>query len=289
MSDSVELLTLEQILPLFPPRDPLANKGSYGRALLLCGSYGMAGAAAIAAEGCVKSGVGLCEVLCPESIYPILAPVVREAVYTPVHAYDPDIVCDALRRADAVAMGCGLGATAQTAGLLQQVLEQCNVPLVIDADGLNCLSANIEWLQQSSCPVILTPHPGEMARLCGCDIPTVQQHRISVATQLATCYHVTVVLKGHDTLIACPNGSTWVNPTGNPGMATGGSGDLLCGMIAAFLAQGTPPTDAAKAGVYLHGLAGDLCAAEYSQISTTPTGMLQVLPRIFREIENNNQ
>ena len=279
MSDSIDLITLEQILPLFPARDPLANKGSYGRALLICGSYGMAGAAAIAAEGCVKSGVGLCEVLCPESIYPMLAPIVREAVYTPVHAYDPKTIGDALSRADAVALGCGLGATAQTAGLLQQVLEQCNVPLVIDADGLNCLSANIEWLQQSSCPVILTPHPGEMARLCGCDIPTVQQHRISVATQLATCYHVTVVLKGHDTLIACPNGAIWVNPTGNPGMATGGSGDALSGILTSLLGQGLAPLEAAAAAAYVHGAAGDDCAARLGQYGMTPGDMVEALPR----------
>lgn len=276
-------LTKETVYPLFKARKTDTNKGDYGKALLIAGSYGMAGAGMLAAKGCLCAGVGLCEIACPDSIYPILATAVPEAVFFP---YTDDLtpIRNQIRQADCVLVGCGCGDSPQTDHLLCAALENAKKTLIIDADGINRLSRNIDLLKTEHAPVILTPHPGEMARLCGTSVQKVQENRLQTAKDFALLHGVTVVLKGHETVIAMPDGRCFVNHSGNAGMATGGSGDLLAGILAAFLCI-MPLDDAVCAAVFVHGLAGDFSAQRYSMTSTTPTTILKCLPFVFREIE----
>ena len=195
---------------------------------------------------------------------------------------------EALESASACVIGCGLGAAPGTAELVKTLLETARCPVVLDADGLNAVCGHLEWLREAAAkkPVIITPHPGEMARLLGVSIPQVQGDRLAVAKEFAQENGVAVVLKGAGTLIALPNGRAWMNRTGNPGMARGGSGDVLAGMVGSFAAQGMEPSAAARAAVYLHGLAGDRCAQILSQQGMLPTDMVGRLPYLFREMGN---
>lgn len=282
----MEALTKEKIFSLFPPRQADTHKGDYGKAVLVCGSYGMAGAATLAAKGSLLCGAGLTHVVCPDSIYPILATALPEPVFTPI-AEDLTPLSRAVRSASAVGIGCGLSRGILPAKMLSKTVEACKVPLVIDADGINLLAENIDLLERCRAPVILTPHAGEMARLCGISVEEVRQDRERTAAEFAKKYGVTVVLKGHRTLVATPD-KVYQNPTGNAGMATGGSGDVLCGMTVSLLAQGLKVEDAACAAVYLHGLCGDAAAKVLSQHSLTPSAMLSFLPQIFLEIERGD-
>ncbi|MBQ2675947.1 MAG: NAD(P)H-hydrate dehydratase [Clostridia bacterium] len=285
---NIELITPQSAFSVFKKRDDLANKGDFGKAMLICGCYGMAGAAVLAAKACLKSGVGLCQVVCPEEIYPIVAASVHEPVFLPFDG-NMDKVAEDINKADCVVLGCGMGNTDYTLNMLKTALKCSKVPLIIDADGINVLSQNIELLQGHTCPLVLTPHPGEMARLINTTVEYVQQNRVAVAVEFAKKHNVILVLKGHNTLIALPSGEVFVNTSGNPGMATGGSGDMLCGVMAALVAQKIALSDAVKSAVYIHGLAGDLSAAKLSQISTTPTDMIDCLPIIFSDIERSFQ
>lgn len=272
-----------------------SNKGSFGRLLCVCGSAvpgcgeagpQMAGAARFCGEAALRCGAGLVEMAVPHGIYPVVAPVLPEAVFT---VYPNTGFFDAgaaLHRASACVLGCGLSTLHPER--VGEVLRACEVPLVLDADGLNCIARQPRYMQGlDALPVtpVLTPHPGEMARLAGLTVAQVQADREGVARAFAQAHRAVVVLKGAGTVVAAPDGRTMQNPTGNPGMARGGSGDLLAGMVGAFLAQGREPFHAACASVYLHGLAGDRCAARLSQQAMLPRDMLGELPGIFREIE----
>lgn len=283
----------DEIFALFPKRQNETNKGDYGRALLLCGSYGMAGAAAIAAEACVLSGIGICEVLLPESIYSIVSSQIKEPIFTvltsdenSLNVNDHKKLLASIEKANSIVIGCGIGVTKRTNKLLNIVVNNSNVPLIIDADGINCLHLNIEMLRGANCPIILTPHPGEMARLLNCSIDFIQQNRVNVAVEFAKQNNVYLVLKGNSTVIALPDGNYFVNSSGNPGMATGGSGDMLCGILASFCSAKMSVPEAIKAAVHIHGLCGDLTAKRLSQISTSPTNMLKHLPLIFLKAES---
>lgn len=283
---------LNRVRNMLHPRDPESNKGNYGRLLCVCGSEGMAGAAVMSARAAVRCGAGIVEAALPKAIYPIVASQVCEPVFTLLELSaanellpgGEEVLRSALGRACAVLIGCGLGKSAAARRLLSIVLENSPVPIVLDADGINIVSENIDILKTVRVPLILTPHPGEMARLLKTDVSEVQKNRETVAREFAKRRGVILVLKGAGTLVAAPDGRLFRNATGNPGMAKGGSGDVLAGMIGSFAAQGIEPFEAASGAVFLHGLAGDLCARKYSMTAMLPTDLIDELPELFREI-----
>ena len=277
-------LNHEAVLSLLPDRNPWGHKGSFGKILLLCGSLGLTGAAYLAAMGALRSGAGLTFLGVPEGIYEIEAIKLNEPVVFPLPDEGGKLSSDAipeildrLSKMDAVLIGCGLGQSAGTLGVVKAVQENAKCPVVVDADGINVLSGHKDILRGRQHPTILTPHDGEFARLGG----VIGEDRMESASDLAGELGCIVLLKGHETSIT--DGKTgYRNPTGNPGMAVGGSGDVLAGIIVSLLGQGLSPLEAAACGAWLHGAAGDLCAAEIGQYGMLPTDMLQALPRLLK-------
>lgn len=274
----------QQVLQLLPDRAPDAHKGDFGRILLLCGSRGYTGAAALAAMGALRSGAGLVYLGVPESIYAIEAVKLTEAIVFPLPdeagGYAPEAVQAVeplLQRSDAVLFGPGVG---RSAGAEQLALELCrrfSGPLVLDADGINLMAAHKDVLRQRQAPTVLTPHAGEFARLC----PHAPADRQTAAEQAAQDLGCMILLKGHETLIT-DGEICYVNQTGNPGMAVGGSGDVLAGIIVSLLGQGLAPLEAAACAAWLHGSAGDLCAGELGQYAMLPGDLLGVLGRLMK-------
>ena len=270
----VEILTKEAMRALIEPRSPDSHKGDYGRILIIAGSPGHTGAAHLAAIAALRSGAGLVTVATPRSCMPIIAALGAEYMTMPLEeAADGTLAASVLDRlletkADVIAIGPGLGTSPSTAELVHGLVDRAGVPLVLDADALTLLAGDADRLAgRDGTEIVITPHPGEMARLTGLTIEQVQGHRLEVARDFAATHRVHVVLKGHRTVIASPDGKTAINLTGNPGMATGGSGDVLTGMIAAWIGQLLDAEAAAKLAVYLHGLAGDLVESEEGQIA----------------------
>ena len=268
-----------------------AHKGTNGTLLSICGSYGMAGAAIMAGRASLRSGVGILRCALPRSIYPIAAGKMIEAVFIPLEETEDGRISDneterlqreIMEKSSAVLIGCGLGTGEETSRLVSKLIVSSTKPIVLDADGINAISQNIDVLRRSNVPVILTPHPGEMARLTGVSTSGVQSARYRIARNFAEEYGVTVVLKGANTIIALPDGNVYVNMTGNSGMAKGGSGDILAGMLASFLAQGMNYDEAAISAVYYHGLAGDECLKEFSARAMLPGDILDRLVRVLR-------
>ncbi len=271
----IELLTRPAMRELISPRTPDTHKGDYGRVLIVAGSRGKTGAAHLAALGALRSGAGLVTVATPGSCLGIVASLGAEYMTEPldeaVNGLDPDGVDRLLEIArDVIAIGPGLGQAEATRTFVQQLVDRATMPLVIDADGLNAFTGDTDRLAgREGRDVIVTPHPGEMARLVGMSIDEVQANRLDVARNFAVAHHLYVVLKGHRTLIATPGGHVFINPTGNPGMATGGTGDVLTGMIAAWVAQLLDAEAACRLAVYLHGMAGDLAEADEGEVAMT--------------------
>ena len=272
----LELLTRDEMRELVPVRTPESHKGDFGRVLVIAGSLGRTGAAQLAALGALKSGAGLVTVATPRSCLPILAAMAPEYMTEPLEETEigtvdfaaVDRVLDL--KADVIAIGPGLGGAPSTAAFVQAVVERAGVPLVLDADALNAFSGDPDRLTgRDGVEVVITPHPGEMARLAGTSIEAVQRDRLRIAREFAAAQRVHVVLKGNRTIVAGPDGRTFLNLTGNPGMATGGTGDLLTGMIAAWLAQLLDAEAASKLAVYLHGTAGDLAEADEGEVALT--------------------
>lgn len=279
-----ERLDHSRVLQMLPDRRPDTHKGDYGKLLLLCGSRGFTGAAALAARGALRAGAGLVYLGVPRSIYSIEAVKLTEPVIFPLPdlagAFGPGAARKVKRRLpgmDAVLIGPGMGKTRGCLGLLRCVLREARCPVILDADGINLLAAHRDILRGSGCPLILTPHEGEYARLAG----PVGPDKRKAAERLAREMSCVVLLKGHQTVIT-DGDRTYVNPTGNPGMAVGGSGDLLAGIITALIGQGLPPLEAAACGAWLHGAAGDLCAGELGMYAMLPEDMLQALPRLLK-------
>lgn len=280
----IKELNHESVLSLLPGRDPWGHKGTFGKVLLLCGSRGFTGAAYLAAMGALRTGAGLVYLGVPESIYAIEAVKLNEPVVFPLPDRDgklsreaiPDILTR-LPKMDAVLIGCGLGQSQDTQAVVRAVLQNAVCPAVVDADGINVLSAHKDILRGRAYPTILTPHDGEFVRLGG----TLSENRMASAVALARDLGCIVLLKGHRTCITDGN-TGYRNITGNPGMAVGGSGDVLAGMIVSLLGQGIAPMEAAACGAWLHGAAGDLCAKELGQYAMLPTDMLNALPRLLK-------
>lgn len=280
---------VQGVLPALPPQ---CNKGDRGRLLLVCGSYGMAGACIMAARAALRCGVGLLQLAVDKKLYPILAQAVPEAVFT---VLDPESgrresdekLCAALEKSSACLIGCGLGDLSEL--LAPAVFSHGAAPMVADADALNFLSRHPGVLEDVEAPLILTPHPGEMARLCGDEVREIQADRLTAARMKARETGAVVALKGAATVIAAPDGRCALNPTGNPGMAKGGSGDVLAGVVASLLAQGVPPFEAAAAGAYLHGLAGDLAAKRLTRRAMLPTDLVETLPEVFAALQTDEK
>jgi NAD(P)H-hydrate epimerase len=252
----VELLTRSSMRELIQPRIADTHKADYGRVLVVAGSRGKTGAAYLAGVGALRSGAGLVTVATPADCQPIVA------------AMAPDYMTEPI--ADVVAIGPGLGQGPSTRQFVQALVDRATMPLVVDADGLNAFADDPDKLSgREGRDVIITPHPGEMARLVGMSTDEVQASRLEIARNFAVAHRVYVVLKGHRTLIATPDEKVFINPTGNPGMATGGTGDVLTGMIAAWLSQLLDAEAACKLAVYLHGMAGDLAEADEGEVSMT--------------------
>lgn len=280
----IRRLNHELVLSLLPDRNPWGHKGNFGKLLLLCGSRGYTGAAFFAAMGALRSGAGLVFLGVPESIYGIEAVKLNEPVIFPLPDAGGRLSADAvpeiltrLPQMDAVLVGPGLGQSEGTLAVVRAVLENAQCPVVVDADGINVLSAHRDLLRGRKSPTILTPHDGEFARLGG----VIGEDRMAAAAALAEELGCVVLLKGHETCIT-DGVNGYINPTGNPGMAVGGSGDVLAGVITALLGAGLPPLEAAACGAWLHGAAGDRCAAELGQYGMLPTDMLSALPRLMK-------
>lgn len=267
-----------------PERLNDTHKGNYGKILLLCGSKGYTGAAALASMGALRSGAGLVYLAVPESIYAIEAAKLTEPVIIPLQdscgTYSLAAVQEVLsllQGKDAVLIGPGIGISEGSEAVVCSVLKAFDGPVILDADGINVLRSHKDILRSRTSPTILTPHDGEFLRFGG----VLSSDRLRSAISFAKEYNIILLLKGHHTIIT--DGTTsYVNTTGNPGMATGGSGDVLAGIIAALLGQGLCPLEAAACGAWLHGAAGDICAEEIGQYGMLPSDMLDALPRLFR-------
>jgi hydroxyethylthiazole kinase-like uncharacterized protein yjeF len=270
----IELLTRERVRELVPARPADSHKGDFGRVLVIAGSFGRSGAAHLAATGALRSGAGLVTIATPRSCLPIVAAMAPEYMTEPLEETTSGTVDYAALdrvleiKADVIAVGPGLGQAPGTAAFVQGLLERAGVPVVLDADALNAFTGEPDRLMgRDGVDVIITPHPGEMARLLNISIEAVQRDRLQHATAYAAHHRVHVVLKGHRTIIAGPDNRAFVNLTGNAGMATGGTGDLLTGMIAAWFAQLLDAEAACKLAVYLHGTAGDLAEADEGEVA----------------------
>ena len=272
---SLELIHPSDLTPLFPRRPRDTHKGSYGDVLCIGGSKGYSGAVTMAARAAARSGAGLVSALVPEVIHPLVAAAIPEVM---VHSNLPDA------RWSAVLAGCGMGRSAVTREQVLQLLKTSAVPVVLDADAITVLADHIESIVHAGCPVVLTPHPGEFALLFGLKTEDVQADRFGMARMAADKSGAVVVLKGAGTLVAAPGVPVAVNLTGNPGMASGGSGDVLGGIIAGLIGQGITPFEAACAGVWLHGRAGDLAAAEKAQACVIAPDLIEKLPDAFRNV-----
>ncbi|HEY7475131.1 MAG TPA: NAD(P)H-hydrate dehydratase [Vicinamibacterales bacterium] len=269
----IEMLTTEAMRALVRPRPSGSHKGDYGRVLVVAASRGKTGAAALAAIAALRSGAGLVTVATPASCLPIVAALGAEYMTEPLdESGDGTLASSAIDRilaidADVIAVGPGLGQSKSVRAVVQALVVRAQVPLVVDADGLNAFVNGADRLKgRPDAPIVITPHPGEMARLTGLSIEAVQARRLDVAREFAARRRVVVVLKGHRTVIASPDGKTYINMTGNPGMATGGTGDVLTGAIAAWIAQLQDVEKATTLAVHLHGLAGDLAAADEGEV-----------------------
>jgi ADP-dependent NAD(P)H-hydrate dehydratase / NAD(P)H-hydrate epimerase len=286
----VELLTRGAMRELITPRAPDSHKGDYGRVLVVAGSRGKTGAAHLAAIGALRSGAGLVTVATPASCQPVVAAMAPEYMTEALRESDGGLDVDEVDRIlemarDVIAIGPGLGQHPLTREFIRQVVDRASMPLVADADALNAFAeAPARLSGREGRDIIITPHPGEMARLVGMSTHEVQARRLEVARNFAVAHHVFVVLKGHRTVIATPDEKVFINPTGNPGMATGGTGDVLTGMIAAWLAQLLDAEAACKLAVYLHGLAGDLAEADEGEVAMTSADVAGHLGDAFLEL-----
>jgi len=287
------LLTDEAVAPLIQPREANSHKGTFGHLLVAAGSMGKGGAAAMVGKSALLSGAGLVTVGVPISLTGILETAVLETMTVPlsqaeggVLAYDAlESILALLGDKTALAFGSGTGVAEETVRLFHELVQRVGVTMVIDADGVNAFAGQAEKLRSEKAEVIITPHPGEMARLLGIGNDDVQADRIGVARKLATDNGIIVVLKGYRTVVAEPGGAVYVNMSGNPGMATAGSGDVLTGMIAGLAAQrDVTPLEAAVIGVFVHGLAGDIAADVLGEVSLIAGDIMDAIPAAFQEL-----
>jgi NAD(P)H-hydrate epimerase len=289
VAGDLRVTTAGDLAPHLAPRDPESHKGTFGHVLLVAGSRGMAGAAALAARGALRAGAGLVTAALPASIAPVLLPGLPEVMLLPLPDDAAATVIEHLPRVSALAVGPGLSRGDRPARLVRDLCAAAGLPLLIDADALDALAAaGPQTLFQRRTPAVLTPHPGEISRLLGMSVADVQADRIGAARACAGRFNAVVVLKGCRTVVAPPIGPLWINPTGNPAMAAAGMGDVLAGVIAAHLARGMAPLDAAVFGVYLHGLAGDLAVAKAGPWGILAAEVADHIPAAVRSLRNRD-
>ena len=274
-----DVITVEPKLLRLPRRAANSHKGDYGRLFILAGSRGYTGAAALCARAAVRGGAGLVTAAVPEDIYPIVAVKCDEAMVWPLPEDDGSVL-EKAKGCDAALIGPGLGQGERARRLVLELLRTLDCPVILDADGLNIVSEHIDVLDERAGETVLTPHEGEFARLTGCPLPV--RDRVGMAQWFAQAHRCTLVLKGHRTVSAFPDGVCAVNSTGNPGMAKGGSGDVLAGLLAALVAQGID--NAVPAAVWLHGRAGDLAAEDKGEYGMTPSDLLEQIPYAIKEL-----
>ena len=294
----LNVITARDFSSLIAPRPAESNKGSYGHVLIIGGSLGKAGAAAMAGISALRAGAGLSTVATAKSALPTVAGFHPELMTEPLPETDSGTIAtganvrieELLKSISVAAIGPGISREPHTAMLVRSLVAHQTLPMVVDADGLNAFQGQTDQLNGNRRTLVITPHPGEMARLAGCSIAEVQQDRLGVARKFARDHDLIVVLKGHRTLVVEPDGEAWVNMTGNPGMATGGTGDILTGMVAGMIAQHRDsPMSATIAAVHLHGLAGDVARESMGEHSLVATDLLQALPEAFHRAQRAAQ
>lgn len=289
------IITADMVHALLPARRPDTHKGTYGRVLIVAGSVGFTGAAVLATLGALRAGSGLVVVGVPQSVYAIVASKITEGMPTPLPDANGGLAPNALTKidelasiADVIAVGPGLS---QASGVLRVVegLLAGSKPVVIDADGLNVLAGHSGVLEREHAPAVVTPHPGELSRLTGISTTEIQRDRLQAARTAAGRFRSVVALKGARTVVATPEGEAFIVPTGNPGMATGGMGDVLTGAVASLIGQGLQPAQAAYAGAYLHGLAADLIADARGMAGMLASELADHLPQALRRVQHGSQ
>ncbi|MCR4404581.1 MAG: NAD(P)H-hydrate dehydratase [Candidatus Acetothermia bacterium] len=288
----LELIDRELVASPLPRRRPYSHKGDYGRIFVLAGSRGYTGAAALAAEAALRAGAGLVTLGIPASLNPILEEKLTEVITRPLPEVDGSLafaalgeIEESLKPQDVLALGPGLSRHPETARLVKELIKRVGLPAVVDADGLNNLSDEPEAIREAKAPLVLTPHPGELSRLNKKAIAEIEADRVGAARAFAKEYNVILVLKGVPTVVATPDGRCYINSTGNSGLASGGSGDVLTGLIAGFLGQGLEPWQAAVCGVYLHGLTADRLKPETGERAMIAGDLLKKLPQVLKEFE----
>lgn len=287
------VLTPEDVRRMIPVRALKGHKGTHGKGILVAGSEGMSGAAVLAGHGALRSGVGLLQIVTPQGIAKDIDARITEATVWPapgethLNSAAWPVILEHCTKAQALAIGPGLGQSPEFIPVLEDILRTVSFPVVLDADALNLIAQQpgLLGLRNGRGALILTPHPGEMARLCQCGIEDIEQNRLELAVTKAVEWEAVVVLKGSVTIIASPDGRAFLNPTGNPGLGTGGTGDVLTGSILGWLAQGVPPLEAACLSVYLHGKAADVLAQDYGWAGFTATEVAEILPKVRYQIE----
>ena len=288
---SINVTDAEFVRENIPARENNSQKGDYGKVLIIAGSRSMTGAAYLAAQSAVTAGSGLVTLGLCEELNSIMEVKTTEAMTLPlkgenghISADAVNLILDKLNGFDAVLIGPGLGRSGDIERILEQVLKYSKIPVVVDADGINAAARNMDMLKNSSCPVIFTPHAVEMSRLTGYDKDYIEENRFEVSAEFAEKYGASILLKGHHTLVTAPDGIQYINITGNPGLATGGSGDVLAGILVSLAARGADETCAAAMAAYIHGLAGDIAAVKYSMESVTAQRVMECIPEAMCQI-----
>lgn len=282
----------ERYKMLLPPRIKDSHKGTYGRVAIIGGSKGMTGAPYLSSQAALRTGSGLVYTIVPKSLETIMSLKLTEAIIKPVEDCDGHLtknsimdILNSIDITDVIAFGPGIGTNDDIIDVITEILNFHKGPIVIDADGINSLSKNPKVLTNSNSPIIITPHPGELARLLGISLKEIQENRIYYSKYTAEKYNIIVVLKGFNTIVSSPKGEIYINSTGNPGMATAGSGDILTGIIASLIGQGLTPIDGAELGVFLHGLAGDMARQDKGEYGLIATDVLENIPYGIKKIQ----
>ncbi len=286
------MASIERIIAKFPKRSAESHKGDFGHVLVVAGSYGYTGAAYLTSQAAMLSGSGLVTLAIGKSLYPVMAEKLTEVMVRPFFETrdsslsllaEKDLITFS-EKCDVIAIGPGISQNKETQQLVRNLVAKINKPIVLDADGINAFVGYKDAFKRTKDRLVLTPHPGEMARLIEKNIEEIQKDRKAVALNFANEYNTVLVLKGHNTVVANAAGELYINETGNPGMATGGVGDILTGMIASFIGQGMDAFDAAALGTYFHGLAGDMSAKEKGVLSLIATDLLNKLPEVLKKL-----
>jgi NAD(P)H-hydrate epimerase len=291
--DHQNFLTIpEAVANWLPFRRPDGNKGTFGKVLVLAGSQGYTGAAFLTCQAALRAGAGLVRLGMPKSLAPVFEAKLTEAVKVPLPETETQALSDKaypriselLSDSQVLIVGPGIGTHPETTYLVERLLKEASLPIVLDADGINNLKGDLELLRGTKASLVITPHPGELARLTGYDIPFINRARIDLAPKLAQSLGCVVMIKGAPTVSASPEGICYINPTGNSGLASGGTGDVLTGMIGGLIAQGLAPFEAAAAAVYLHGLAADLAIKDRTEYCLIASDLFDYLPRAIQSL-----